>query len=697
MAGESIEALLNPSLKVSRPVAACSRCRSAKIRCDGKLPACSACERAGKPKECSSANDDFARGKERSYVAALETAAQRLQRKINDNKTVGFTSRRDSLVMLADGRPGLQRKPVSNIRRKEAGSVDELVSDFGFLTVNATSRDFQGFSATMSFAKMLMAISLKQDLPGFTDATLPPRYSISKLTNHYFDSAHVLLPFVSETDFLGSVSRVYQDPSTNAASTYDVWCFRLVLAISSASLCQYRGDEHYNAAIYHISLAMDVVEHVIHPGSIAGIQALLFLVQYSLVDPEHFDSWYLVGMAARLVIDLGLHCEPAAETKVSKHMLDLRRRVFYCTYALDRLISMALDLPFSFTDDSAPNVLLPTLATDQEAQSPTQLFLRSVRPSLFLFDIRRVQSAFYQRTRRSSRIVWTMDVASSYASSTLEDVRAWHSTLPSSFSDKHLQAFHLEFLYSQVLALSPNEVIPSSSIRDSHKVMLFHCAIQFSERLQNMLRNQELQACLYYTDFCRARYVSRQFQNILWASFDLLIRGVQSVGSSVSTTSPLERCNDALRFLCTMSRILEWPKRRWGITALRDVFEQESAVLRARLTTIQQAYNAGQTGAATVYGKQHYPSITPREPPVPQHSNLSPPANTSFSSTQGYHQSYDYAANPITETTLYSTPAMHRSNLLRNSGWRPNSDQANPELPPGTLPRRSYQFTGGQG
>jgi len=696
MAKESIEALLNPSLKVSRPVAACSRCRSAKIRCDGKLPACSACERAGKPKECSSANDDFARGKERSYVAALETAAQRLQRRVNDNKMEGFTSRRDSLVILAHGRPALQRRPVSNMRRKEAGSVDELVSDFGFLTVNATSRDFQGFSSTMSFAKMLMAISLKQDLPVFTDTTLPSRYSISNLTNHYFDNVHVLLPFVSEADFLGSVSRVYQDPSTSAASSYDVWCFRLVLAISSASLCQSRGDEHYNAAICHISVAMNVVEHVIHPGSIAGIQALLFLVQYSLVDPEHFDSWYLVGMAARLVIDLGLHCEPAAETKISKHVLDLRRRIFYCTYALDRLVSMALGLAFSFTDDSAPHVLLPTLATDQEAQLPAQLFLRSVRPSLFLFDIRRVQSAFYQRTRWSSRNVWTMDAASSYTSSTLEDIRAWHSTLPPSFSQRHLQSFYLEFLYSQALALSPNEVIPISSIQDSSKIAFFHGAIQFSEQLQSMLRNQEMQACLCYADFCRARFVSRQFQNIIWASFDLLIRGGRSIGAPVSTASPLENCNGALQFLGNMSRILEWPKRRWGICALQEVFEQESAVLLARLTTIQQEHTAGQMGPPTMYGTQHQPSISPMDRPGPQHVNVSQPQHINFSPTQGYDGNYDYAANPTNGAVLYSNPAMHRSNLSRRSEWHQTSDQANPELPPGTLPRRSYQFTGVQ-
>jgi len=697
MARESIEALLNPSLKVSRPVAACSRCRSAKIKCDGKLPACSACERAGKPKECSSANDDFARGKERSYVAALETAVQRLQRKIDDNKMEGFTSRRDSLIMLAHGRPALQRRPVSNMQRKEAGSVDELVSDFGFLTVNATSRDFHGFSSTMSFAKMLKAISLKQDLPVFTDTTLPPRYSISSLVNHYFENVHVLLPFFSETEFLGSVSRIYQDPPTNAVSSFDTWCFRLVLAISSASLCQNRGDEHYNAAIYNISVAMNVVEHVVQPGSIAGIQALLFLVQYSLVDPEYFDAWYLVGMAARLMVDLGLHCEPAAETRVPKHMLDLRRRVFYCTYALDRLISMSFGLAFSFTDDSAPTVLLPTLATDQEARSPTQLFLRSVRPSLFLFDIRRVQSAFYQRTRWSSREEWTMDAASSYASSTLDDIRSWYSTLPPSFSQVHLQAFYLESLYSQALTLSPNQVVPITSIRDSHKIMFFECAIQFSEQLRNMVQNQELQACLCYADFCRARYVSRQFKNILWASFDLLVRGGQTIESPARSTSPLENCNNALLFLRNMSRILEWPKKRWGISALQEIFEQESAVLLARLTTVQQEYITSQKPATNTFPIQHQPNITPMSQQVSQHMDLSQPVQMNFPAGQSYGSHCGYAANSPNDSAQFRNPAMHRSNLSTTSSWDTNSERVNPEPPSGSLPRRSYQFTGGQG
>jgi len=38
------------------------------FKCDGKLPACTACEKSGRAGECSSANDQFAKGKERRSV-----------------------------------------------------------------------------------------------------------------------------------------------------------------------------------------------------------------------------------------------------------------------------------------------------------------------------------------------------------------------------------------------------------------------------------------------------------------------------------------------------------------------------------------------------------------------------------------------------------------------------------------------------
>lgn len=127
-----------PLLRVSRPVSACSRCRSAKIKCDGKLPACTACERNGRVRECSSANDQFAKGKERSYVASLESRVEKLEKQIEQAK-----GRRSSVIMfdpyLAPPTTPLPQAPIRRIgtgkqsQRKEASDVDDLVADFGFL------------------------------------------------------------------------------------------------------------------------------------------------------------------------------------------------------------------------------------------------------------------------------------------------------------------------------------------------------------------------------------------------------------------------------------------------------------------------------------------------------------------------------------------------------------------------------------
>lgn len=137
-AGNHLMVLETPLLRVSRPVAACQRCRAAKIKCDGKLPACTACEKSNRASECSSTNDQFARGKERSYVATLEAKVEKLEKKLAESK-----ARRKSSTMLLDTHAASPRRSsvetvkasTSNraAQRKEASSMDELVSDFGLL------------------------------------------------------------------------------------------------------------------------------------------------------------------------------------------------------------------------------------------------------------------------------------------------------------------------------------------------------------------------------------------------------------------------------------------------------------------------------------------------------------------------------------------------------------------------------------
>ncbi|ERF73480.1 hypothetical protein EPUS_04103 [Endocarpon pusillum Z07020] len=646
--GESIEALLSPQLRVSRPVAACSRCKSAKIRCDGTLPACTACERAGKADSCSGANDEFAKGKERSYVAALEATLEKLQRRVAETKTLQATdpSRRDAVAashMLDPGHTFPARRIASSgrVHRKEASDVDNLVGDFGFLSVNATSRDFHGFTATTSFARLLLAVSQTGD-PGHADPeTLPARHLITPIIHHYLDKMFVLMPFFSETDFIASVSAVYADAGRRA-KPMDKWMVRMVLAIVAADRSRDKGDGYWRTAQEHVSVALEYADEVLHPGSVAGIQAILLLVQYSMLDPDMFSCWHLIGFASRVMVDLGLHNEPAAEIRMSKDEIEMRRRVFYCVYTLDRSISMAFDRAFSFTDDSA-SVNLPVVAGSTGLPEPSvnetpQLFLRSLQPSSYLFNIRRIQSSLYQGTRMSKRLEWPSAASSEYTKCVLNDIRSWASSIPKTLSTNHTFLFHLESLYSQIIALAPSCRNPS--IPELSKILIFEYAIQYTDLLHPITREHKREhnwhSLFTLIDIHRTNFIGRHFLDVLSTSFDSILSGIKprettqsspeandsdldtspSPSSDVShSASPLENSARAISCLAKIIDILAYAERRFGGTYgfPRRFFERESAELTDQLKLKQQELGTVQY----ITGGPPGPS-EPRVPPQPQ-------------------------------------------------------------------------------
>lgn len=97
------------------------------------------------------------------------------------------------------------------------------------------------------------------------------------------------------------------------------------------------------------------------------LQALLLLAGYALIRPVPPGLWYIVGVAVRLAIDLGLHFEDSSagavggtlDTHVDNERLrgqrewvmDLRRRLWWCTYSMDRLVSICVGRPLGIQDE----------------------------------------------------------------------------------------------------------------------------------------------------------------------------------------------------------------------------------------------------------------------------------------------------------------------------------------------------------
>ena len=201
----------------------------------------------------------------------------------------------------------------------------------------------------MSFARLVLSTSSVIDMPKIVRNVLPQRYEVTPLVEHYLENIHVLYPFLLESKIFQSIDAVYQENGRHALPI-DHWTIRLVLATANASLSRERGDSKYQDAVRHAVAALEEIETVVHPGSIVGIQSILQLVLYATLDPCHFNSWYLVGVASRVMVDLGLHQLPPEELRLKHSEPDMRSRVYDSVYALDRSVTL-LPYPYSVANN----------------------------------------------------------------------------------------------------------------------------------------------------------------------------------------------------------------------------------------------------------------------------------------------------------------------------------------------------------
>ncbi|KAK5134941.1 hypothetical protein LTR08_005892 [Meristemomyces frigidus] len=600
--------LETPVLKVSRPVAACSRCRNAKIKCDGKLPACSSCEKNGRAAECTSTNDQFARGKERSYVSTLETRIDRLQVKLEEAH-----ARKPSVVSIPDDETavssrrhsyGVQEPPTpttsKSLRRKEASAIDDLVSDFGYLSVNATARDFYGFTSAMSYARLILSACSKDQLPQETTKALPPRYATNAMIQHYLTNVFVLLPVFEEAGFYASVDTLYSRAS-HKAEPIDHWMVRMVLAISSASMSERRGDQRYMEGIGHLCAALEHSEAVLHPGAICSVQALVLLTEYAMLDPHHLDSWNLIGAASRAMIDLGLHQDPPKGTEMSKTKLELRRRVFHCVYALDRSTSLVQTRAFSFSDDSAKvkipfSKAPPNVPTTSNGHGLQNAWWQSHEQALDLIHIRQLQSTWYTDMFQSGRSRW--EEPYTYVWSTCDAMRRWFEGLSTSTSPNMRAFFELDLLYSYVYVLSPSPRVPA--ISPFAAKLIFEYCIRYGELTLRLISDPSYTAPLTFYDAMRAYMTGRQFLDVLHHNTDTLLSGLIPPHPEVKPTTvpppalpvvPLPP-NDSLQHFNTVrsiqciKQITECLSRfglRWGYMSWNQRFQEETGMMLENL------------------------------------------------------------------------------------------------------------------
>ncbi|THC97814.1 hypothetical protein EYZ11_002730 [Aspergillus tanneri] len=180
-----------------------------------------------------------------------------------------------------------------------------------------------------------------QTRPMMKCATFPDRDLAEKLVNLYFEHANPQIPILHRADFMELLDRTYS-VDEKSRSSRSLYTLNIVFAIgagiifedkspgeeksdghehSSASSTakrprlsshQYQPEEYHASAIIHLESFLGASSSSDGFGALEELQAVLLLASFALLRPVAPGLWYIVGVAMRLAVDLGLHYEDGA-------------------------------------------------------------------------------------------------------------------------------------------------------------------------------------------------------------------------------------------------------------------------------------------------------------------------------------------------------------------------------------------------
>jgi hypothetical protein len=208
----------------------------------------------------------------------------------------------------------------------------------GGRSVNATTRDFEASTTNMTFGRLILAASMNEPMPRSKTAQLPSRPAALALVQYYLDNVYAFFPAFPETTLFNAIDIIYQADG-RPITDFEHWLLYMVLGIGAMGQSRCSSDLFYKDGVAWVARALKYADQVLVPGFVTQMQALILLVQYAMLDPAHFDAWQLIGFTCRAVVDLGFHQDPPKEQQPDRSTLEIRRKIYWCAYALDRYVT----------------------------------------------------------------------------------------------------------------------------------------------------------------------------------------------------------------------------------------------------------------------------------------------------------------------------------------------------------------------
>lgn len=339
-------------------------------------------------------------------------------------------------------------------------------------------------------------------------------------------------------------------------------------------------------ALQHVSAACET-------RSVQNVEAMTLLVIYHLRSATSHGLWYMIGLAMRTCIDLGLH-RKANTAHLDPFTAQLRRRLFWTVYYLERAISLSLGRPFSIADRHI-DLDLP-LDIDDDIRDPAILSspppptkVTTLSLAVALFRLRQIDSKIQHSIYRADRPLHTLRPKMDKLYRELEE---WKASVLPRFHGSELDYPTLHFNRSVRLLIQP--FLPLLPVTDPYYHICLRAAGDICQTHKKLHQTLE-----YGHSFLAVQTVFVAGITLLYA----LWTNTEKVWS-VRMSNDIRACSTVL---FVMSERAAWVKK------YRDAFE---LLVNAAMEKLQGNEAATTSGMAGMMAAQSVNQEGPRPAPA---------------------------------------------------------------------------------
>ncbi|KAK5462564.1 hypothetical protein LTS15_002276 [Exophiala xenobiotica] len=192
---------------------------------------------------------------------------------------------------------------------------------------------------------------------------LPPGALANRLVDLFFEHVHPLYPFVHRPSFMQRLNETYSGVQRDIDVPWQA-TLNLVFAFGSDYLDLTLAETYATGQCFLQHATELILSVCFDTSTLEVVQALLMLSCHLQSNMQYQRVWTSIGTLYRVAQSLGLHMDPGS-WRISPIEKELRRRIWWGIYSLDRFTSLKCGRPPAINIESLP-VEPPAVVRDEQ-------------------------------------------------------------------------------------------------------------------------------------------------------------------------------------------------------------------------------------------------------------------------------------------------------------------------------------------